>query len=151
MKFTSKDYKIFKPKKLIKTNNLLFIVTGCNIDLTNWIKTKQTLTHLDFVCYKVLNGVALKLLNNSVYCELKPVMYGVTLFIKSQMVQQNMLEKKNVLKQFESLSFDIKAIKFNNKIYSINHYKKIYSFHYYNTKLIFYKFAIVNIKSYYKI
>jgi hypothetical protein len=147
MKFTSKNYKIFKPQKYIEKNSLFLIVTGCDLNSINWVKFKQTLKNLNFNSYKIINRVVLKILIHSIYYESKPLVYGVTLFIKPQSVFST-LEKNMFLKLNESNSFNILALKLNNKMYSIINIKKLHSLTYLNNKLMLYKFILANLKAY---
>ena len=149
MKFTPKNYNIIKPKKNIKMNHLIFFVNGICLNSMSWIKTKQTLQNFNLICYKILNRATLQTFEKSIYCRVKPLIHGVTFFLKFKSVS-NILEKKIIIKQIESLSFNIMAVKFNNNIYSVNQLKSLNSMKYYENKLLLYKFMLLNLKVYNK-
>jgi hypothetical protein len=147
MKFTTKDYKVAKLKNYIRSNNLFFFVNGVNFSSNDWIKTEQTLKNLNFNYYQVLNKVASKTLNNSIYNKIKPLVHGITFFIEFKTTFE-IIEKKIIIKNLEPLLFTMLAIKFNTKIYSINQFKNLNSLDYSNNKLLLYQFLATNLKTY---
>jgi hypothetical protein len=92
--------------------------------------TEQDLKKINFSYYKVFNKTATKTLKNSIYNNIKPIINGITFFIKPASIPKQ-LTKEVILDNFEPLLFMILAVKFNNKIYSITQLKKTNSLDYY--------------------
>lgn len=145
MKFTLKSYKTSKTKNYLKANNLFFFFSGVNRNSDDWVKTEQGLKTINFNYYKVFNKTANKTLQSSIYNNIKPVINGITFFIKPA-VTLKPLSKEVMLTQFEPLLFMILGVKFNNKIYSVAQLKKINSLDYSQNKLLIYQFGVANLK-----
>ena len=146
MKFTLKDYKIFKTKKYIKTTCFFFFFNGIMLNSNDWIKTKQKLKKINFNCYKIFNKTSTKIVKNSIYKNTTPMINGITFFVKVENNQQ--ISKKILLHDFENLLFVFLSTKLNNKIYFLNQVKKINIFIYYKNKLLLSQFLMTCLKSY---
>jgi hypothetical protein len=147
MKFNLKNYKTAKTKKYIKVTNLFFFFSGVNRNSNDWIMTEQDLKKINFSYYKVFNKTATKTLKNSIYNNIKPIINGITFFIKPASIPKQ-LTKEVILDNFEPLLFMILAVKFNNKIYSITQLKKTNSLDYYENKLLICQFGTTQLKFY---
>jgi hypothetical protein len=147
MKFNLKNYKTAKTKKYIKVTNLFFFFSGVNRNSDDWIMTEQDLKKINFSYYKVFNKTATKTLKNSIYNNIKPIINGITFFIKPASIPKQ-LTKEVILDNFEPLLFMILAVKFNNKIYSITQLKKTNSLDYYENKLLICQFGTTQLKFY---
>jgi len=143
MKFTFKEYKTLKTKKYLKDNKLFFFFNGINQNSRNWIKTEQGLKNINFNYYKIFNKTSTKIFENSIFQNSKPIISGITFFIKPS-ENNSLVSKKNLLNLD---MFIFLGLKMNNKIYSPNQIKQIYSLNYYDSKLLLYQFTLTTIKS----
>jgi len=150
MKLTSKEYKILKIKKYFKNNNIFFLFNGLNTTTYNWMTTEQELKRINFNYYKIFNKTSYNEINTSIYQNLTPTINGVTFFLKPKK-NLKLLTKHLLLTNFKTFLFDILAVKFNNKLYSIQQIKKISSLNYLKNNLILYQFSVTNLKSCFKL
>ena len=149
MKLKLKDYKALKTKKYIKTNNIYIYFNGINQNSTSWIKTKQEFKNMNFDYYQIFNKTAIKILENSIYKNNKPVINGVTFLVKPINLNNKPIYKKIIFRNIENLMFVFLAIKLNNKIYILSQFKKVTTLNYYKNKLLLYQFGITYLKSYF--
>jgi hypothetical protein len=145
MKFSLKNYKTSKTKNYLKTNDLFFFFSGVNRNSVDWVTTEQNLKTINFSYYKVFNKTANKALKSSIYNSIKPVINGITFFIKPT-VTSKPLAREVVLEHFEPLLFILLGVKFNNSIYSAAQLKEMNSLNYSENKLLFYQFGLTNLK-----
>ena len=145
MKFTLRDYKIFKTKKYIKTTFFFFFFSGLTLNSKNWIKTKQKFKKIGFNYYKVFNRTSAEIVENSIYKNARPMVSGITFFVKSERNQQ--ISKKILLDELKKSMFTFLAAKLNNKIYSLSQVNSINIFIYYKNKLLLSQFLITYLKS----
>jgi hypothetical protein len=147
MKFALKDYKTLNTKQYIKSTNLFFVFNGIDQNSKDSIKTKQKLKNINFNCYKVFNKTSTKILKNSIYKNVAPIINGGTFFIKPTV--KKALSKKNLFNNFENLMFIFLASKINNKIYFSHQLKNVNILNYYKNNLLLYQFLISNLKNKY--
>lgn len=147
MKINSKIYKTNQTKNLIKTTSLFFIYNGANRKASDWITAEQELKNIHFEYYNVCNKIALKIFNHSTFKNFKPVVNGLTFFIKPSQ-ESATIKKKVLLNNFEVLLFKLLALKLNNKIYSTKHLNKIYTMNYKTSKILLCQFGVTNLKMY---
>ena len=147
MKFTLKNYKTIKTKKYIKTTNIYFFFNGIKQNSSNRIQIEQELKNINFSCYKIFNKTSIKILENSVFKNAKPIINGTIFFIKPK--SNKPISKKILLNNFENLMFVFLAAKINKKIYLLNQIKNIHIINYYKNKLLLYQFIITHLKSYF--
>lgn len=137
MDFNSKDYQSVKLKKLFKTNDFFFLFHSAKLDLNQWVQTEQNLKKLKLRYSKILNGTTLKLFKSSIYQNLSSVICGFILFIhpcfKTTKLGLNPI-KKNLKPSFELI-----AVKLDNKIYSTSQLKGLNSLSYRTNVLNLYK------------
>ena len=108
--------------------------------------TEQELKNIAFNYYKIFNRTSYNNLSNSIYQNLTPTINGVTFFIKQEKNSKT-LTKHILLTNFEAFLFDMLAIKFNNKLYSLKQLTNVHSLSYFENSLIFYQFNVTNLKS----
>jgi hypothetical protein len=143
MRLNTKNYKIVKFKKYVKTNNLFIIVHGINKNTEDWIITEQELKKLDFTYYKILNKISTKIINCSIYSRIVITINGSTFFMKPKSL---ILSKQTILTNLEPLMFIVLTLQLNNKVYSTKQIKSTYSIKYKKTKLLSYQYNTTNIK-----
>ena len=145
MKFSAKEYGIIKTKNYIKNVNLFFFFNGINLNSGDWVTIEQKLKKINFSYYKILNKTSKKTLQNSIYSNSSAIVNGITFTLKP--VQPiNELTKYSLINNFEPLLFTLLAIKLNNKVYSKKQLNNQFTFHYRDSKLLFFKFGLANIK-----
>jgi hypothetical protein len=137
MDLNSKDYQGVKLKKFFKTNDFFFLFHSAKLDLNQWIQTEQNLKKLKLKYSKILNGTTLKLFNSSIYQNLSSVICGFVLFIHPNFKITN-LQFKPIKKNLKP-SFELIAIKLNNKMYSTSQLKGLNSLSYRTNMFNLYK------------
>lgn len=137
MDFNSKDYQSVKLKKFFKTNDFFFLFHSAKLDLNQWIQTEQNLKKLKLKYSKILNGTTLKLFKSSIYRNLSSVICGFLLFIHSNFKTTN-LQFKPIKKNLKP-SFELIAVKLNNKMYSTSQLKGLNSLSYRTNMFNLYK------------
>ena len=147
MKLKVKDYKIIKTKEYFKTNSFFFFVNGINRNSLDWLLIEQGLKIIGFNSYKVLNRTVLKTLDNSIYSNTRPAISGSTFLIKP--LRDKHFLKQTILNTFNPLFFELLIIKFNNRAYSVTSLETTYSLEYKETKLLFYQFNLIYLKTCY--
>lgn len=148
MKLDGKTYKLIKTKKYFKTNKFFFFVQGIHQNSLDRLVAEQKLFTIGFTNYKLLNQIAIKTLNTSIYSKNRFVIRSNTFLIKPHI--NNKFLKHEILNTLNSLFFEVLIIKLNNKIYSAKSLKNIYSFDYVGMKLLFYQFSLTHLKNWYK-
>ena len=143
MQINFKNYKIKKTKNYIKKNNIYFFFKGPNKNAKNWILIEQNLKLINFTCYKIFNKTSKKLINQSVYRNIKEAINGITFLIKPNFSK---ISKEILITNFESLLFNVLVIKLNNKIYQKTQIEKNYSLNYRNTKKLLFQFKLTSLK-----
>ena len=146
MKLNKKSYNISKIKNYLKFNSLFFFCQGSSKNSKKWLYIEQEIKALGYNSYKVLNKPTSNALQNSIFINSKPLLNGLNFIIKP-LKKSSRLTKNMFKKKFEPLLFLLTAIKINNKIYSVTQLKKLYVLNYKENKLLFYQFAITQLKS----
>lgn len=146
MKLNTKEYKILKIQNYLKNNEIFFLFNGLNINSHDWIITEQELKKITFNYYKILNKISHNEINASIYQNLAHTVNGITGFLEPNK-NLKILTKHILLTNFKTLLFDMLAVKFNNKIYSLEQIKSIYSLNYSENYLILYQFNLTKLKS----
>jgi hypothetical protein len=149
MKLDGKIYKLIKTKKYFKIHKIFFFVQGVNQNSSDRLSTKQKLCTIKFTSYQLLNQIAIKTLNASIYYKNKFVIKSNTFLVKPHLNYKFL--KHLTLNTFNSLFFELLLIKFNNRVYSPNSLKNIYSFNYFEKNLLFYQFCKAHLKNWYKL
>ena len=72
-------------------------------------------------------------------------MNSLTFLIKPK---TNQLSKQILIANFESILFNLLAIKINNKVYQMIQLKKNYSLEYQNNKKLIFQFKIINLRKF---
>lgn len=145
MDFTPKKHKLTKIKEFIKTNNLIFIYNGINQNYRNWVISEQKMKTLNINYYKIFNKITLKILNESVYCNIATSIDGITFFIKPNLSNKN-IPKDSELAQLNLLLFVLVAWKLNNKIYSVKQLNNLNVTDCKVNSLLFFQFRSANLK-----
>jgi len=128
MDYNSKDYERIKLRKLFKTNDFFFLFHSAKLNLNQWTYTEQKLKKLKLKYSKVLNSTALKLFKNSIYKNLSPIVRGFVLFINPNFNTTEL--SLSALKKELKPSFELIAVKLNNKTYSTSQLKGLRIFSY---------------------
>lgn len=149
MKLNTKEYKILKIRNYLKNNEIFFLFNGLNRNSHDWITTEQELKKITFNYYKILNKTSHNEINASIYQNLASTINGITFFLEPNK-DLKILTKHVLLANFKTLLFDMLAVKFNNKIYSLEQIKSIYSLNYSENYLILYQFNVTKLKSYFQ-
>ena len=149
MKLTTKEYKILKTKKYLKNNENFFLFNGSSQSSYDWITTEQEIKNIAFDYYRIFNRTSYNCVNNSTYKNLTLTISGITFFLK-QKKSSKTLNKHMLLTNFKTFLFDMLAVKFNNKLYSLKQLEIIYSLRYFENNLIFFQFNVTNLKSCFK-
>lgn len=145
MQLDFKSYKAIKTKNYIKKENIYFFFNGVSKNSNNWIGIEQSLKTVNFDYYKIFNQMSRKILNKSLYKNIKWVMNSLTFLIKPK---TNQLSKQILIANFESILFNLLAIKINNKVYQMIQLKKNYSLEYQNNKKLIFQFKIINLRKF---
>ena len=128
MDYNSKDYERIKLQKLLKTNDFFFFCHSSKLNLNQWMYTEQKLKKLKLKYSKILNSTALKLFKNSIYKNLTPIIQGFVLFVNSNYKTAELC--LNALQKDLKPSFEVIAIKLNNKTYATSQLKGLQTFSY---------------------
>jgi hypothetical protein len=128
MDYNSKDYEHIKLKELFKTNDFFFLFHSAKLKLNRWTYTEQKLKKLKLKYSKALNGTALKSFKNSIYKNLSPIVRGFVLFINPNFKTTELHLSR--LKKDLKPSFELIAVKLNNKTYSTSQLKGLQTFFY---------------------
>ena len=144
MQFSSKDYKILKTKNYLKENNLFFF-NSIHRNSNDGIIMEQNLKKFNLNFYKIFNKTSKTTIKNSIYKNSNELINSMTVFIKpaSHSIE---LKKSNLLNCFESLMFNMLAIKLNNKIYATSQLKEIKTLNYKDNKVLLFQFSVTNLK-----
>lgn len=149
MKLNEKTYKILKIQKHFKTFDLFFFANGPNSEASGYLGIKQGLKAARFKLHKTLNKLTKVALRNSIYTSVIQTITGSTFLLKPK--EHKLFSKQTVLTTFNSLFFELLALKLNNKTYSSNTLQKIYSLEYRETKLLVCQFGITSLKTGFKL
>ena len=128
MDYNSKDYERIQLQKLFKTNDFFFLFHSAKLNLNQWMYIEQKLKKLKLKYLKTLNSTALRLFKNSIYKNLTPVIQGFVLFVHSN-YKTTELHFNSLQKDFKS-SFELVAVKLNNKTYATSQLKGLKTFSY---------------------
>lgn len=128
MDYNSKDYERIKLQKLFKTNDFFFLCHSSKLNLNQWMYTEQKLKKLKLKYSKTLNSTALKLFKNSIYKNLTPIIQGFVLFVNSNYKTAEL--HLNSLQKDLKPSFELIAVKLNNKTYATSQLKGLKTFSY---------------------
>jgi hypothetical protein len=137
MDFNSKDYQSVKLKNFFKTNGFFFWFHSAKLDLNQWVRTEQKLKKLKLNYSKGLNGITLKLFKNSIYTTISPIVCSFILFINSDF-KTTEVQLESVKKDLKP-SFELIAVKVNNKVYSTSQLKGLNDFSYKKNMFNLYK------------
>ena len=128
MDYNLKKYQILKLKKYFKNNNFFFILHSSKINSKEWIQIEQKIKKLKLKYYKIFNGTASKIIDNSIYANYTQVISSLVVFIKPSF-KSTEIKLKILEKELKSL-FILLSVKLNNKIYFISQVSSINSFSY---------------------
>lgn len=145
MQLDFKSYKAIKTKNYVKKENIYFFFNGVGKNSNYWISIEQNLKTINFDYYKIFNQMSRKILNKSLYKNIKWVINSLTFLIKPK---TNQLFKQILIANFESILFNLLAIKINNKVYQMVQLKKNYSLEYQNNKKLIFQFKIINLRKF---
>jgi hypothetical protein len=149
MKLNLKNYQILKTKQYLKENNFIFFSIGANQSAQNWITTEQGLHKLKLNYHKIYNNIAIKVTKKSIYKNSLNMISSTFFFIKPSGNQ--LLNKKILINELNSVRFNLLAVKLNKKVYSISQTKSMSSFNYKTNISVMYQFLITNLKSSYRL
>ena len=124
-----KKYKINKLKHILKEKKLIYICSYKNTKLKNWKNIEQTLIKNKLRYYKLSNTILIKLLNNSIFKNIIPLINGPIILLYSHEISKNFTYSK--LKNLLDPNIKIVCTKINNRIYSngqLNNTSLIYNY-----------------------
>ena len=128
MDYSLKEYQILKTKKYFKNNNFFFIYHSSKVNSKEWIQIEQKFKKLKLKCYKILNGTAYRIMNNSIYKNYTKMISGLIVFVKTDF-KSTEIDIKDLEKELKSL-FVLISVKLNNNIYLTSQILKIKTFSY---------------------
>lgn len=146
MQLNVKNYQTSKTKDYLRKNNFLLFSISANQNSQNWLTIEQGLNKLKLGYYKVYNNNTRKILKNSIFTNLTPLINS-TFFVLKPNEKSKTLTKYNLISILNSLSFTILAIKLNKKIYSLPQAKNISSLDYKKNISVMYQFLLTNLKT----
>lgn len=138
-----KIYQFLKIKSFLKTNDIIFLVSGINLNQNSLIQLEQNFIQLNFVYYKVYNELTIKLFKNSTFSNFNKLISGPFFFFRTKKrIMIDILDFENS----KFLFFLLLALKFNNRIYSILQIRNLYSINYKSNLVVLYQFLMTSIK-----
>ena len=149
MDFNFKNYQILKTKKYFKSNDFFFLFHSAKLSINQWVIIEQNLKKLKLNYYKILNGITLTALNNSIYRNLTPIISSFVVFInpKFKTTEFDLHSLKKILKS----SFFLISLKLNDKIYSPAQLKGVKSLSYKKSMFNLHKSLDKHLKTSYQI
>jgi hypothetical protein len=146
MQFNLKNYQNDKVKNILKKNNLVLFTLGANQNSQNWMILEQNLYKLSLSYTKTYNNIAKKILENSIFKNLKNSINSTFFFLKPKR-NQRMVIKNSTISSLNSIQFTMITLKLNRKIYSAFQLQKIHSFHYKKNIAVLYQFLTTTLNS----
>ena len=122
MYLNKKSYKIIILTNYIKTNNLLFFISGLN-------------KKLHFNLLKINNKILIQILKNSINCYFNCSFFNSLFFVN---FNNNIILRKH----FDNFLI----LKLNNKLFIFNKIKNLYSMNYYQNKQLLIQFCVLKFK-----
>ena len=144
-----KKYKINKLKHILKEKKLIYICSYKDTKLKNWKTIEQILIKSKLRYYKISNTILIKLLNNSIFKGIIPLINGPIILLYSHEVPKNFTYSK--LKNLLTPNIKILCTKINNRIYSNNQLNNISIMYNYNIILLTKVLDNINKKGIFKI
>ena len=133
-KLKFKDFRIFIIKRYLKLNNLFFVFGGLNTNANDWITIQQKqLKKYHFNYYKIFNKTTQKILQDSIYRNLKNTIHTITLFLSFNKLYSS---KKQL---FNMEDFYFISLKMNFNFYTEYQVKYLNSFNYKTNALAVYQ------------
>jgi len=123
MDFNSKNYQNVKLRKKFQTNGFFFLFHSAKLDLNQWLQTEQNLKKLKLNYSKALNGITLKLFENSIFKNLSLTICSFVLFINPNFKTTEL--QLSLMKKDLKPSFQLISVKLNNKIYATSQLKAL--------------------------
>ena len=145
MQFHLKNYQKVKTENILKKNNFLLFTLGANQNSRNWVTTEQNLYKLALTYTKTYNNTATKVLENSVFKNLKNSINS-TFFFMSPKKNKETLMKNNFLSTLNSIQILPLTLKLNKKVYAPYQFKDVNSFHYKKSASVMYQFLAATLK-----
>ena len=144
-----KKYKINKLRHILKRNKLIYICSYKNTKLKNWKNIEQIFLKNKLRYYKISNTILIKLLNNSIFKNIIPLINGPIILLYSHDIPKNFTYSK--LKNLLNPNIKILCTKINNRIYSNNQLNNISLMYNYNIILLTKILGNINKKGIFKI
>jgi hypothetical protein len=145
MQFNLKNYQKIKIVNTLKKNNFLLFTLGANQNSQNWIVTEQNLHKLTLAYTKTYNNTATKILENSIFKNLKNSINSTFFFLKPTENKKTLI-RSNIVGTLSSIQFLTLTLKLNKKVYAAYQFKTVNSFHYKKSVSITYQFLATTLK-----
>ena len=100
-----------------------FLFHSAKLDLNQWLQTEQNLKKLKLNYSKALNGITLKLFENSIFKNLSLTICSFVLFINPNFKTTEL--QLSLMKKDLKPSFQLISVKLNNKIYATSQLKAL--------------------------
>jgi hypothetical protein len=145
MQFNLKNYQKIKIVSTLKKNNFLLFTLGANQNSQNWIVTEQNLHKLTLAYTKTYNNTATKILQNSIFKNLKNSINSTFFFLKPTKNKKTLI-RSNIVNTLNTIQFLTLTLKLNKKVYAAYQFKTVNSFHYKKNVSIMYQFLATTLK-----
>lgn len=145
MQFNLKNYQKTKTENILKKNNFLLFTLGANQNSRNWMLAEQNISKLALAYTKTYNNAATKVLESSVFKNLKNSINS-TFFFMNPKKNKKTLIRNNLLNTLNSIQILTLTLKLNKKIYAAYQFKAVNSFHYKKSASIIYQFLAATLK-----
>ena len=130
---------VFKQKKKIKKNSLLFFFKKTETSVQMCTKTKQTNKIRNIIIASIFNKVFKNLFNHSILKLMKPTINCTIILFQ--------LFNRAIINHIQSTDlFNLLTIKLNNRFYSNIQLKRTFTLNYINYKLFLFKVTVATLK-----
>jgi hypothetical protein len=146
MQFNLKNYQSNKIKSVLKKNNLILFALGANQNSRNWMVLEQNLHKLSLSYTKIYNNAAKKLLENSIFKNLKSSINSTFFFLKPKKNTQIPV-KNSTIANLNNIKFTVISLKLNKKFYTASQLQNIPSLHHKKNTALLYQFLLTNLNS----
>ena len=117
MKFSTKNYKIFKIKHHFKETKFFIFCHGTNSNISEWLDVEQDLVRSQLSYYRSYNSLTKRSISNSIFKNLTRLANGPLFFIstyKKRQMNQALTKMIAVNKLLTSM-----CIRMNDRVYSV--------------------------------
>lgn len=138
MKLCSKTFKLKKLNFLLKKKKLILFFNLININTINWINIEQKLKKNNILYYKIYNTLALLLIKNSLFKNIKFLINSTIIFFSPYYYEKTFSFIIKKVLDISHLYLNCLCIKVNNILYYASQLNNIVSFKYIKNIFIFF-------------